>query len=426
MSPFFHLLQISLGNEHMFPTPPTDDEWQELFDIAVRQTLVGITFHGVQQLPPEQRPPRALLLQWYMQAEKIKQKNADMDRTTLRVSQTFAREGFPNLILKGQGIAQLYPSPLSELRTPGDIDIWLLRDRATIVDYVLRHFPDSQFQYHHVDFPAISEAPIEVHSTPSWMNSYFTNRRLQRFFLSAEQKPHPNPLPRRGNSDIAEHLPDEDTTPLTSNRTLRILERVEGLAIDNGGNSISPKESHKSGSNINKSVDCRLLTVDNSLGTKQNLPTPTLSFNRVYILVHIYRHLFHEGIGLRQLLDYYHVLHQGFTEAEREETLRVLRSLKMLRFTRAVMYVLQQVFGLSDQYLLTTPDEYEGRFLLEEIMLAGNFGQYDERIQRHAHATEWQLFVRRVTRNLRFLHSYPSEVLWSPLFKVWHYFYRRR
>lgn len=385
MSPFFHLLQISLGHKDQFPTPPTADEWQELFDIAVRQTLVGITFHGVQQLPSEQRPPRALLLQWYMQAEKIKQKNADMDRTTLRVSQTFAREGFPNLILKGQGIAQLYPSPLSELRTPGDIDIWLLRDRATIVDYVLRHFPDSQFQYHHVDFPAIPEAPIEVHSTPSWMNSYFTNRRLQRFFQSA--------MPSTSGS-------------ATINQAEGTLTSTNG-AINRCNAAFNPQSSIA----IDQQQSC--------------LPTPTLSFNRVYILVHIYRHLFHEGIGLRQLLDYYHVLHQGFTDAEREETLRVLRSLKMLRFTRAVMYVLQQVFGLGDQYLLTTPDEYEGRFLLDEIMLAGNFGQYDERIQRHAHATEWQLFVRRVTRNLRFLRSYPSEVLWSPLFKVWHYFYRR-
>ena len=30
---------------------------------------------------------------------------------------------------------------------------------------------------------------------------------------------------------------------------------------------------------------------------------PTLEFNRIYVLLHIYRHLFQEGIGLRQLLD---------------------------------------------------------------------------------------------------------------------------
>ena len=154
------------------------------------------------------------------------------------------------------------------------------------------------------------------------------------------------------------------------------------------------------------------------------IPTPTLAFNRVYILVHIYRHLFHEGIGLRQLLDYYFVLHQGFTEEERTETMRTLRSLRMQRFTAAVMWVLQEVFAMDERYLLTDPNEEEGRFLLSEIMLAGNFGHYDERIKRSAKVTEWGLFCRRVGRNLRFLRSYPSEVLWSPCFKLWHAVFR--
>ena len=50
------------------------------------------------------------------------------------------------------------------------------------MDYVRRHVPDRKPVYHHVDFPVIDELPIEVHFTPSWMNSPFTNRRLQDFF----------------------------------------------------------------------------------------------------------------------------------------------------------------------------------------------------------------------------------------------------
>ena len=38
------------------------------------------------------------------------------------------------------------------------------------------------------------------------------------------------------------------------------------------------------------------------------ISVPTLSFNVVYILSHLYRHVFTEGIGLRQLLDYYFVI----------------------------------------------------------------------------------------------------------------------
>ena len=172
-------------------------------------------------------------------------------------------------------------------------------------------------------------------------------------------------------------------------------------------------------------VDRRPLTVDTCLDSKQaTLPTPNNAFNRIYILVHIYRHLFAEGIGLKQLLDYYFVLQQGFTEVEREETLHTLRSLGMMRFTRAVMWVLQEVYGLPDRYLLTSPDEEEGRFLLSEIMLAGNFGQHDERLQRAEGEGTFRWGLRKVMRNFRFVRSYPSEVLWSPLFKVWHLFWR--
>ena len=71
---------------------------------------------------------------------------------------------------------------IKEYRTPGDIDIWLQGSREEVLDYVRRHVPDCKPVYHHVDFPVIEGLDIEVHFTPSWMNSPVTNRRLQRFF----------------------------------------------------------------------------------------------------------------------------------------------------------------------------------------------------------------------------------------------------
>jgi shikimate 5-dehydrogenase len=91
---------------------------------------------------------------------------------------------------------------------------------------------------------------------------------------------------------------------------------------------------------------------------------------------------------------------------------------------KAVMYVLKTVFGMQDRFLLMEPDEKEGRFLLNEIMQAGNFGHYDTRIKRIANESSVHVFYRRVKRNFRFLRSYPSEVLWTPLFKIWHFCWR--
>lgn len=381
---FFELLQIAIGNRDRLSQTPSEGEWRELFVLSQRQAMVGIAFRGVEQLPDVQRPSKALLMQWYMFTERIKAMNANLDRKALAVANKFLEEGFPNRILKGQGIAQLYrvgqvensklkienglqdvndgivresKGNLSFYRTPGDIDIWLLRERKEVLEYVRRHVPNCKPVYHHVDFPVIGNLDIEVHFTPSWMNSPVTNRRLQRWF--------------------------------------------RGYAKAYAGNDSPPYHPYS------------------------EIPSPSLAFCRVYVLVHIYRHLFAEGIGLRQLLDLYFVLQQGLTEKERAETVQTLRSLKMLRFSGAVMWVLQEVFGLDNRYQLVAPDEREGRFLLGEIMLAGNFGQYDERLQHKQGESSLRWGWRKVKRNFRFVRSYPSEVLWSPLFKVWHYFWRK-
>ena len=371
---FFELLQVAIGNRKELTHTPTAEEWSELYTLAQRQTLVGIAFRAVEQLPEAQRPPKALLMQWMMATERIKALNTDLDRKAQAVANKFLSEGFPSVILKGQGISKLYilrdnvnendnclldgelsifnsQFSIQEYRTPGDIDIWLHGARKDILRYVRRHVPDCKPVYHHVDFPVIEGLDIEVHFMPSWMNSPVTNRRLQRWFRS--------------------------------------------------------------------------FNFQFSIFNYKEIPSPNSAFNRIYILVHIYRHLFHEGIGLRQLLDYYFVLHQGFTEEERAETMRMLCSLKMERFTAAVMWVLQEVYGMDDRYLLTTPDEWEGRFLLNEIMMAGNFGHYDERLQHEQGETTLHWALRKIKRNFRFVRSYPSEVLWSPLFKLWHWVWRK-
>ncbi len=42
-----------------------------------------------------------------------------------------------------------------------------------------------------------------------------------------------------------------------------------------------------------------------------SVAVPTAAFNVVYQLVHIYKHLFQEGTGLRQVIDYYLLIHNS-------------------------------------------------------------------------------------------------------------------
>lgn len=147
----------------------------------------------------------------------------------------------------------------------------------------------------------------------------------------------------------------------------------------------------------------------------------TIEFNRFYILLHIYRHLFFEGIGLRQIIDYYFVLKsKKITEEECLQTLQLFKSLGLSRFASAMMWILNEKLGLPIEYLICKPNEKEGLFLLSEILQAGDFGRYDKRIHHKSGRNLFVVFCLHVSRNLHFLTHYPSEALWCPLWKVWH------
>lgn len=153
--------------------------------------------------------------------------------------------------------------------------------------------------------------------------------------------------------------------------------------------------------------------------------TPTLRFAAVYMLIHIYRHVLDEGIGLRQLLDYYYVL-KAMSSSDKETVLEDLRHLGLVRFAAGVMYVLREVFALGDSYLLIEPDDTMGKFLLEEILASGNFGRFDVRNAHQKGESIAKHSKRKLTRALRYLRFFPGEVISMPGFMLWQYLWRRR
>lgn len=350
---FFALIRCGIGKEQSLPVTPTAGEWQELFSMAKKHTLAGITFEGIERIPQEQRPPSPILLQWYLLRENIRKTNAILNGKASAVSRKFNEEGFSNCILKGQGIAQLYPDP--SLRTSGDIDIWIDGGCDKIIRYVRAISPDCEPTYHHVDFDILSDVSIELHYRPTWMYNPFANHRLQNYFTSVAK---------------------EQFTNITST--------PEG-----------------------------------------DFPVATTQFNRIYILLHIYRHLFSEGIGIRQILDYYHVTIQEITPQEREEHLILLKKFGLHKFAGAISYVMQQMFALDSKHTLVPPNEKEGRFLMNEIMAAGNFGHHDTRYKATGRGIDTARLYNVVKRLTILFSHYPSETFWSPFFKVWHLFWRK-
>ena len=363
---FFDFLRFCIGSVKEIPDSLKKADWKELYCIAQRQALLGVLFHGIRQLPKELAPEQKLLMQWMAMAEMIRKQNIKLFQDSVKVCQNFENEGFANCILKGQGNALLYPDPY--MRTPGDIDIYLSGGRKKIMKYVDQVCPNQVMRYHHVDFPVMKTA-IEVHFTPSYMFYPIHNRRMQKWF---------------------EKVMDEQC--------------YHWGALPDGYGEIH---------------------------------VPLVSFNVIYILSHLYRHIFTEGIGLRQLLDYYFVLVKWHTDltnltdskkslpqmtqinTDLDALRHELKYLGLWKFAQAVMFVMKEVFGLSEDRMIAPMDEKEGRFLLDEIMRGGNFGQYDDRMGSKVGESKIHRYFRMNLRNLRFVKHCPKEALSEPLFRTW-------
>lgn len=150
---------------------------------------------------------------------------------------------------------------------------------------------------------------------------------------------------------------------------------------------------------------------------------PSIAFNRVYILLHAYQHICGYGVGLRQIMDYYYVLKQGFTEEERDESVKWIKKLGMGKFCSGIMWVLQSCLGLEKKFLLMKPNLKEGEFILNEIMLSGNMGHSDTR-KWGSTKTPLSRFLFNLRRDVYLAKHYPHEALWQPFFSIWFYIWR--
>ena len=150
---------------------------------------------------------------------------------------------------------------------------------------------------------------------------------------------------------------------------------------------------------------------------------PSLAFDRVFILLHCFRHFCGSGVGFRQVMDYFYVLRQGFTEEERRNSEKWIRKLGMGRFAEGMMWVLREVFGLEERYIVVEPNEKEGRFILNEIMLTGNMGHSDKRLWG-SKETALSRFTHNLKRDFYMAGHYPHEAIWQPFFSMWLYLWR--
>ena len=420
---FFEFLRFCIGTVQEVPSSLKGADWRVLYAMARKQCLVGVLFDGIKRLPADVGMDKGLLFQWMAQNQTLRKANARLDKAAVEVAEWFGRKGFRTCVLKGQGNALLYP--LGMERTPGDIDLWVDGGDRKVVSFVRSLSPDEKVCYHHIGFPEYNGVEVEVHFRPSFLFCFRHNRRLQEYY---------------------ERVMDEQF-------------------------------AHKV-----------------KLGEQEEVAVPKAEFNLIFQLTHIFTHLMNEGIGLRQLLDYFFLLKNtdlggntngdgfllntdftdntdkfsGNTDGDgfllntdftdntdriggnvesgaflantncTDNTDRIggnadgvdrrllqdeLRRLGLWEFAGAVMYIMKEVFGLEDNKLIAPLDVKRGRLVLKEVLEAGNFGQYDKRNWFGHSALGHNL--QRLYRDMRLVRYFPAEALCEPLFRFWHFFWRK-
>ena len=158
-----------------------------------------------------------------------------------------------------------------------------------------------------------------------------------------------------------------------------------------------------------------------------DIAIPTSAFNVVYQLCHLCHHFFDEGIGMRQIIDYYYVVSMLNVNCEMLTWLpKDLKHLGLWKFAGAVMYVLHEALGLSEEKMIAPIDEKRGKLLLTEILNGGNFGKH---FTKYGHFTQQGMakkYFLKIWRNMHFVRYYPAEALSEPIFRTWHFFWRMK
>ena len=360
---FFQLLRYSIGASNEFPSNLSEGMWYDVFMIARQQSLLGVLFYGIQK-QSEQKPPKNLLLKWYAISEQIRQANEKINRVAVDLKDQLWQEGFRTCLLKGQGNTLNYPN--SHIRTSGDIDIWVkpVDSGQLTVDNYLR----SVLLYVRKKNP---KAKACYHHVDAGM------------YKGVELEVHYRP---------------SFMNNLIHNR--RLQKWFEENAEEQFAHEVD---------------------LPNGAG---KICVPTNAFNRIYQMAHIYNHLIHEGVGLRQIVDYYYLLKKAKDDVKCEmgNVKETLQYLGLYKSAGAVMWVLKEKLGLEDKYLIVPTNEKLGRFLLDEIMQGGNFGQYDTRVKHGG--SQLSQNIQRLKRDLRLMWYFPSECLWEPVFRLYHFFWR--
>ena len=357
---FFQLLQLAVGSRQSLSYMPSAKEWTMALADAKKQALVGVCFYGLQRASRGDANavvnlPLMLKTQWLAMTAGIERRGEVMNRRCAELYAKLQSAGYESCVLKGQAVAMRYDMDSEAKETTR---LSSLRQSGDIdmwlladVDTCLRWARESGTMY------------------------YFDYHHADlRLFADVEVELHYRPSISRN---------------LWRNRRLQRWFKCEGR---------------------------KHVVYDERL----KFSVPDDVFSLVLTLNHNLWHLLYEGVGLRQMMDLYFVARTMRPSAEASH---LLHHFQLERFAAASAWVLWHLFDsessdsvfISQHSPLPAPDERTGRFLLDEIMQAGNFGHYDSRLKSSRYASRFRLLTQWIRHVWRLVSYFPIEVAWTPV-----------
>ena len=346
---FFDLIRISIGKQKAFSHAPSIKEWGQLYRIAERQSVLGVCFKGVKEMAGF--VPKPLYMNWLATAAMIHQRNEEMNRKCAEVYEAIRKEGFGCAVLKGQGVAGYYKLGDESLEHNSN-SLGMLRLSGDIDVWLwkegssLKENRKEVIRFARTILPDATGA--EHHVGVEWMGT-----------------------------DVELHYePAYFCNPFTNRRFRKWCMDYDKSKFQFSDNGFC---------------------------------VPDAEFNRVFLLAHAFRHYLSEGLGLRQVMDYYFLTKSLNLDLNLNND-RVIEELGMTRFEKAMKWVLLYVFEGKDG----EDGRKYGKMLLRHIMDGGNFGQHKATTiaSRHTHIGR---FINQLAHDIRLMRYYPSEAVWAPL-----------
>ncbi len=159
--------------------PPADTApWREIYRLSAAQGVLAVAYDAALRLPAALRPPKEVLIPWAVNTDRIEHAYGRRAEALETLTAFYARHGMRLMLLKGTGLASLYPIPAH--RPCGDIDIWLFgrqREADRLMEKELGIRIDRDV-HHHTVFTC-KGVPVENHFDFLNIWSHRSNRRLE-------------------------------------------------------------------------------------------------------------------------------------------------------------------------------------------------------------------------------------------------------